>query len=101
MHAMAKPLGPVCNLDCDYCYYLSKQELLSTDSRWRMSDEVLETFIRQYIEGQNYREVVFSWQGGEPTLPGLDFFRRVIELEKKYAPSGLRFLRKHGVNFAT
>ncbi len=90
MHAMAKPLGPVCNLDCEYCYYLSKQELLSTDSHWRMSDEVLESFIRQYIEGQNYKEVVFSWQGGEPTLLGLDFFKRVVELEKKYAPSWLR-----------
>jgi uncharacterized protein len=90
MHAMAKPIGPVCNLDCDYCYYLSKEELLSTDSSWRMSDEVLETFIRQYIEGHNYKEVIFSWQGGEPTLLGLDFFRKVIELEKRYAPPWLR-----------
>jgi uncharacterized protein len=90
MHAMAKPIGPICNLNCSYCYYLSKQELLETDSRWRMSDEVLEAFIRQYIEGQNYKEVVFSWQGGEPTLLGLDFFRKVIALEKKYAPPYLR-----------
>ena len=90
MHAMAKPIGPVCNLDCDYCYYLSKEELLSTDSSWRMSDEMLERFIRQYIEGQNYKEVIFSWQGGEPTLLGLDFFRRVIELEKRYAPPWMR-----------
>jgi uncharacterized protein len=90
MHAMAKPLGPVCNLNCSYCYYLSKEEILHTDNHWRMSDEVLETFIRQYIEGQNYKEVVFSWQGGEPTLLGLDFFRKVIELEKKYAPSYIR-----------
>ena len=90
MHAMAKPLGPVCNLDCAYCFYLSKEKLLSTDNQWRMSDEVLETFIRQYIESQNYKEVVFSWQGGEPTLRGLDFFRKVVELEKKYAPSWMR-----------
>jgi len=90
MHAMAKPLGPVCNLDCDYCFYLHKEQLLSTDSHWKMGDDILERFIRQYIEGQNYREVVFSWQGGEPTLLGLDFLRRVIELEKKYAPSWMR-----------
>ncbi len=90
MHAMAKPLGPVCNLDCAYCYYLSKEELLATDSRWRMSDEVLETFIRQYIQGQNCKEVIFSWQGGEPTLLGIDFFRKVIELERKYAPPWMR-----------
>ena len=87
---MAKPLGPVCNLDCDYCFYLSKEKLLSTDTQWRMSDEVLESFIRQYIEGQNYKEVVFSWQGGEPTLLGLDFLYRVVELQKKYAPSWMR-----------
>ena len=90
MHAMAKPLGPICNLDCAYCYYLSKEELLATDSRWRMSDEVLEAFIRQYIAGQNYKEIIFSWQGGEPTLLGIDFFRKVVELEKKYAPSWMR-----------
>ncbi len=90
MHAMIKATGPVCNLGCDYCYYLSKSELLSTDSRWRISDETLENFIRQYIEQQNYRQVVFSWQGGEPSLLGLDFFRRVIELQKKYAPAHIR-----------
>ncbi len=90
MHAMVKPTGPLCNLDCSYCYYRSKEDLLSTDKRWRISDEVLEEHIRQYIEGQNYKEVIFSWQGGEPTLLGLEFFRKVIALEKKYAPSYLR-----------
>jgi uncharacterized protein len=90
MHAMAKPIGPVCNLNCSYCYYISKGDLLHTNNHWRMPDEVLETFIKQYIEGQNYKEVIFSWQGGEPTLLGLDFFRKVIELEKKYAPSYVR-----------
>jgi uncharacterized protein len=85
-HAMAKPIGPTCNLDCTYCYYLSKEGLLSTGNNWRMSDEVLEEYIRQYIEGQNCEEIVFSWQGGEPTLLGLDFFKRVVELEKKYCP---------------
>ena len=83
-HAMVKPTGSICNLDCTYCYYLHKQELLGSESKFRISDEILETHIRQYIEGQDGTEVVFSWQGGEPTLLGLEFFEKVIELEKKY-----------------
>ena len=90
LQVMVKPTGPLCNLNCTYCYYLSKQDLLGTESRWRISEEVLETFIRQYFEGQNYKEVIFSWQGGEPTLLGLDFFRRVVELEKRYCPRHVR-----------
>lgn len=90
MHAMVKPTGPVCNLDCQYCYYLSKEDLLGRQNGWRISDETLERFIQQYIEGQNYKEVIFSWQGGEPTLLGLDFFRKVIALERKYCPSHMR-----------
>jgi len=85
-HVMAKPTGATCNLDCAYCYYLSKAGLLNDRPDSRISDEVLETFIRQYIEGQNFKEIIFSWQGGEPTLLGLDFFRKVVELEKKYCP---------------
>jgi len=90
MHVMVKPTGAHCNLDCTYCYYLSKQQLLGKPEDWRISDETLETFIRQYFEGQNHKEVVFSWQGGEPTLLGIDFFRRVVELEKKYCPPHVR-----------
>jgi uncharacterized protein len=90
VHVMVKPTGALCNLDCAYCYYLSKGELLGKPENWRMSDEVLETFIRQYFEAQNYKEVVFSWQGGEPTLLGLDFFRKVVDLEKKYCPPYVR-----------
>lgn len=90
MHVMVKPTGPLCNLNCTYCYYLSKQLLLDTGDRWRITDEVLETFIRQYFQGQNCKEVVFTWQGGEPTLLGLDFFRRVVELEKRYCPPHVR-----------
>ena len=78
MHVMVKPTGALCDLDCAYCYYLSKEDLLGKPEQWRISDETLETFIRQYFEGQNHKEVVFSWQGGEPTLLGLDFFRRVV-----------------------
>ncbi len=84
-HAMAKPSASACNLRCTYCYYLSKATLDSGPGSGRMSPEMLETFIRQYIEGHDYEEVVFSWQGGEPTLLGLDFFREVVRLEKKYA----------------
>jgi uncharacterized protein len=101
MHAMIKPTGPLCNLDCRYCYYLSKEELLGTGNRWRISDETLETFIRQYIEGQNYKEVIFSWQGGEPTLLGLEFFHRVVALEKTYCPPHVRCendLQTNGTN---
>ncbi len=83
-HAMVKPMGAICNLDCAYCYYLHKENLLGSDSQFRISDEILEAHIRQYIEGQCGDEVVFSWQGGEPTLLGVGFFEKVVELEKKY-----------------
>ena len=83
-HVMVKPIGAICNLDCTYCYYLHKQELLGSNSKFQISDEILETHIRQYIQGQDGPEVVFSWQGGEPTLLGLEFFEKVVELEKKY-----------------
>jgi len=81
---MVKPIGAICNLDCTYCYYLHKKELLGTSSKFRMSDDILETHIRQYIEGQDGSEVVFSWQGGEPTLLGIEFFRKVVNLQKKH-----------------
>ena len=84
-HVMAKPGGSTCNLDCDYCFYLSKQTLPGGPATGKMSDEMLERFISQYIAGVTGSEVVFSWQGGEPTLMGLDFFRKVVALEKKYA----------------
>ena len=84
-HVMAKPGGSACNLDCTYCFYLSKEHLPNGPGVGRMSDETLEKFIQQYIAGVTGPEVVFSWQGGEPTLMGLDFFRKVVALEKKYA----------------
>jgi uncharacterized protein len=90
-HVMVKPIGPLCNLNCDYCFYLSKEKLLNSSCNWKMSDEILEQFIKQYIEGHGYNEIIFSWQGGEPTLLGLDFFKKVIALEKKYCPSGKRW----------
>ena len=87
-HVMAKPAGSSCNLDCTYCFYLSKETLPDGPKTGRMSDEMLERFIQQYIAGVTGPEVIFSWQGGEPTLAGLDFFRKVIALEKKYAKPG-------------
>ncbi len=86
VHVMVKPTGALCNLNCSYCYYTSKQELLGTPSEWRISDEVLESFIRQYFAAHNHKEVVFSWQGGEPTLLGLDFFLKSRRVRKKVLP---------------
>jgi len=81
---MAKPVGPVCNLNCTYCYYLEKKNLYSDVQSFRMKEEVLESFIRQNIESQTVPVIQFVWQGGEPTLLGLDFFERVLELQAKY-----------------
>ena len=83
---MAKPAGPDCNLKCGYCFYLEKEALFPEGSRYRMSDEVLETYIRKTAEYQSVLpELLYAWQGGEPTLMGLDFFRKAVELEKRYA----------------
>ena len=90
-HVMLKPRGPVCNLDCAYCYYLSKKDLYP-DADFCMSDEILETFTRQYIEAQRVSEVTFGWQGGEPLLMGLDFFRRAVALQERYRKPGVRIL---------
>lgn len=89
-HAMVKPVGSVCNLDCTYCYYLHKEQLLHQPKLPRMSDEMLERHIRQYVEAQTGDEVVFSWQGGEPTLLGVGFYRKAMELQAKYRKPGQR-----------
>ncbi|MGZ8594359.1 MAG: radical SAM protein, partial [Actinomycetota bacterium] len=79
-HLLAKPTGAVCNLDCTYCFFLSK-EMLYPGSRFRMADDLLETYLRQLIEAHaRSPEVMVAWQGGEPTMMGLDFFRRSVEL---------------------
>lgn len=88
---MLKPRGAICDLDCSYCYYL-KKEALYPDSDFRMSEEVLESFTRQYIQSQLSPEIVFGWQGGEPTLMGIDFFKRAVEFQQKYAQPGMRVL---------
>lgn len=84
-HLMAKPAGPVCNLDCKYCYYLEKARLFPEQRTLRMSDQVLEAYIRGTIEAQAGATVSFAWQGGEPTLAGLPFFKRVVRLQTRYA----------------
>ncbi len=88
-HVMIKPRGSICNLNCAYCYFLSKEHLYP-ESAFRMSDEVLEELTRQYVQAQRVPEVTFGWQGGEPTLMGLDFFRRAVAYQKKYAGRGMR-----------
>ena len=90
LHVVVKPIGPMCNLRCRYCFYLEKESLYGSDESWRMTDETLETYIRQYIEAQpaTTQDINFTFQGGEPTLMGLDFFRRAVALEQKYLPPG-------------
>jgi len=113
-HVMAKPIGAACNLRCDYCYYLPKADSLGLARNRRLSDAMLEHFVRAYLESQPDGEVCFSWQGGEPTLRGLAFFLRAIELQQHYRRAGQRvsnqlqtngvllddawcgFLRRHG-----
>lgn len=101
-HVMVKPIGPICNLDCEYCYYLHKEELYPSGESWRMPEETLETYIRQYIVAQpiGIDEITFAWQGGEPTLLGIAFFERVVQFQQKYAPTGTRIanaLQTNGV----
>ena len=91
-HVMSKPTGAVCNLDCEYCFFLSK-EMLYPGSRFRMAADLQETYIRQLLEAHaRVPEVVVAWQGGEPTMMGLDFFRRAIDLERRYARPGQKIL---------
>ena len=79
-HLLAKPTGAICNLDCTYCFFLSK-EMLYPGSRFRMADDLLELYLRQLIEAHaRSPEVIIAWQGGEPTMMGLDFFRRSVQL---------------------
>ncbi|MBF0496920.1 MAG: anaerobic sulfatase maturase [Deltaproteobacteria bacterium] len=83
-HLMAKPAGPSCNLRCGYCFYREKKTFFPANTMFRMSDEVLETYTREYIESQPGSAVVFDWQGGEPTVLGVDFFQRALDLQQKY-----------------
>jgi uncharacterized protein len=88
-HVLAKPTGAICNLECRYCFFLAKENLYP-GSRFRMPDRLLKTHIRMLIEAHRGPEVTVAWQGGEPTLMGLDFFRRSIQYQQKYSRPGLR-----------
>jgi uncharacterized protein len=90
IHVLAKPTGSTCNLNCAYCFYL-KKETLYPGSRFRMTDEVLESYISQLIGSHRTDEVTVAWQGGEPTLMGVDFYRRAITLQEKYRRPGMTF----------
>src|SRR5512135_663985 len=89
-HLLAKPTGAICNLDCTYCFLLSK-ELLYPGSRFRMADDLLAAYVRQLMEAHiGAPEVTFAWQGGEPTLMGIEFFRRALGYQRRYARPGQR-----------
>ena len=84
MYVMLKPVGSKCNLDCDYCYYLEKENLF-TNKNQVMSETLLERFIKQYIESQTTPHVMFTWHGGETLMRPLSFYKKAVELQKKYA----------------
>jgi uncharacterized protein len=100
---MAKPTGPLCNLDCTYCFYLEKEKLYPGTKDWQMSPPVLDAYIREYIESQPQDVVTFAWQGGEPTLLGIPWFENVVALQEKYS-QGKRIenvLQTNGVTLNT
>ncbi|ELP2657192.1 anaerobic sulfatase maturase [Vibrio parahaemolyticus] len=101
-HVLVKPVGPLCNLDCEYCFYLKKGDLYPQSKRFEMNSSMLAVHIKQYIDSQpiGTPEVTFGWQGGEPTMRGLPFFRQVVELQQRYARPGMRInntLQTNGV----
>lgn len=83
-----KPVGGRCNLSCSYCYYLEKQDIARSATGRCMSDEMLERYIRQHIEASTEPDIFFSWHGGEPTLAGIDFFRKVVTIQEAFVPEG-------------
>jgi uncharacterized protein len=97
-HLLAKPTGAICNLDCKYCFFLSK-DMLYPGSKFRMTDDLMEQYIRQLIESHwRVPEINVAWQGGEPTLMGLDFFRHMVEIAEKYKKPGQRLLHTMQTN---
>ena len=97
-HVMTKPIGPICNLDCEYCFYLDKEKLYPETRSFRMDDAVLENYVKQYIEAQEVNEVTFAWQGGEPTLMGVGFFRQAIRYQQKYRRPGMQIQNSFQTN---
>lgn len=88
----AKPVGSACNLSCRYCYYLDKSKLYAEKGLKNMSDDLLEEYIRQHIEATQGSVILFSWHGGEPTLAGLDFYKKAVAVQKKYNPPGKKIM---------
>ncbi len=99
-HLMTKPRGAICNLDCKYCYFLSKERLYP-NSDFRMSETLLEEYTRQYIEAQQVPEVTFAWQGGEPTLMGLDFYKLAVRYQQKHKKPGMQIYNALQTNAVT
>jgi len=101
-HVLIKPIGPVCNITCEYCFYLEKEKLFSYKKKtdFRMSEDTLETFVRQYINSQPYGtiEVNFTWQGGEPTLRGIGFYKKAIYFQNKYRRKGMKITNAFQTN---
>jgi uncharacterized protein len=89
---MAKPVGAICNLDCGYCYYLEKEELYPKSVSHRMADDLLEIYIEQHIEACPEENIFFSWHGGEPTLLGIGYFKKILEIQQKLRPFGRKIL---------
>jgi uncharacterized protein len=92
-HVMTKPIGPRCNIDCAYCYYLEKEELYPDEKKFRMAPKALETYVRDLIAAEvkaGLKTVTFAWQGGEPTMLGLGFFEEVVALQERHCPDGVR-----------
>lgn len=85
LYVMLKPVGSLCNLACDYCYYLEKENFYTENKNHVMSDELLEHFVKEYIESQTMSQVMFTWHGGETLMRPLSFYRKAIELQKRYA----------------
>ncbi len=99
-HLMTKPRGAICNLDCKYCYFLSKERLYP-GSDFRMSETLLEEYTRQFIDAQHIPEVTFAWQGGEPTLMGLDFYQQAVRYQQKHKKPGMSIYNTLQTNAVT
>ncbi len=84
----AKPIGSICNLECHYCYYLKKEHLYPEDESFHMPDDILETYIVQHIDASTDKVIRFSWHGGEPTVLGPEYFRKIVTLQRKHRPAG-------------
>lgn len=98
---MSKPIGPRCNIDCSYCYYLEKEEQFPDEKKFRMSDEVLDRYVRELIDASaraGMPETTFAWQGGEPTMLGVGFFEKAVALQKQYAPEGMKIVNAFQTN---